>query len=167
MKDGNVDINLSTYEDFNFPYCIATGCVDLGGGPIEDFTAPTELDLLTDFVRDLIKWGSREGHYFQALIYDADEAANSSCNIDGLHLSLIGFPIEIRRVFTDNGTAAYTNSDPYDGGENLYTVNLIPHEDCDMESIQWSDGRSWTIGCLLYTSPSPRDKRQSRMPSSA
>ena len=24
-----------------------------------------------------------------------------------------------------------------------------------------------TISCLLYTSPSPRDKRQSRMPSSA
>ena len=23
------------------------------------------------------------------------------------------------------------------------------------------------MGCLLYTSPSPRDKRQSRMPSSA
>ena len=23
------------------------------------------------------------------------------------------------------------------------------------------------VGCLLYTSPSPRDKRQSRMPSSA
>ena len=25
----------------------------------------------------------------------------------------------------------------------------------------------WLYGCLLYTSPSPRDKRQSRMPSSA
>ena len=25
----------------------------------------------------------------------------------------------------------------------------------------------YIIGCLLYTSPSPRDKRQSRMPSSA
>ena len=25
----------------------------------------------------------------------------------------------------------------------------------------------WTLPCLLYTSPSPRDKRQSRMPSSA
>ena len=25
----------------------------------------------------------------------------------------------------------------------------------------------WNGGCLLYTSPSPRDKRQSRMPSSA
>ena len=29
------------------------------------------------------------------------------------------------------------------------------------EQIQWDDT------CLLYTSPSPRDKRQSRMPSSA
>ena len=26
---------------------------------------------------------------------------------------------------------------------------------------------NYSIGCLLYTSPSPRDKRQSRMPSSA
>ena len=25
----------------------------------------------------------------------------------------------------------------------------------------------WTMGCLLYTSPSPRDTRSSRMPSSA
>ena len=27
--------------------------------------------------------------------------------------------------------------------------------------------RKWHKDCLLYTSPSPRDKRQSRMPSSA
>ena len=26
---------------------------------------------------------------------------------------------------------------------------------------------AWTGGCLLYTSPSPRDMRRSRMPSSA
>ena len=34
-----------------------------------------------------------------------------------------------------------------------------------------ADDRIWKLdvdkGCLLYTSPSPRDKRQSRMPSSA
>ena len=30
-----------------------------------------------------------------------------------------------------------------------------------------SDMRAWSSICLLYTSPSPRDKRQSRMPSSA
>ena len=31
--------------------------------------------------------------------------------------------------------------------------------------IAKKDGKPWV--CLLYTSPSPRDKRQSRMPSSA
>ena len=31
------------------------------------------------------------------------------------------------------------------------------------EKCPWSEG----LHCLLYTSPSPRDKRQSRMPSSA
>ena len=34
-----------------------------------------------------------------------------------------------------------------------------------MKSQVVVDGK--TSGCLLYTSPSPRDKRQSRMPSSA
>ena len=29
------------------------------------------------------------------------------------------------------------------------------------------DEPAWNSACLLYTSPSPRDKRQSRMPSSA
>ena len=33
------------------------------------------------------------------------------------------------------------------------------------ESFAALDAEVW--GCLLYTSPSPRDKRQSRMPSSA
>ena len=33
--------------------------------------------------------------------------------------------------------------------------------DTDLTEIELMDG------CLLYTSPSPRDKRQSRMPSSA
>ena len=33
--------------------------------------------------------------------------------------------------------------------------------------INWSGRLESHLGCLLYTSPSPRDKRQSRMPSSA
>ena len=32
---------------------------------------------------------------------------------------------------------------------------------------QLNDNRTWTISCLLYTSPSPRDRTRSRMPSSA
>ena len=40
-----------------------------------------------------------------------------------------------------------------------------------MEKLDGKDnypcGFAWVNICLLYTSPSPRDKRQSRMPSSA
>ena len=35
------------------------------------------------------------------------------------------------------------------------------------KSEQWEKVMSMAGDCLLYTSPSPRDKRQSRMPSSA
>ena len=39
----------------------------------------------------------------------------------------------------------------------------------EIETALQSGGQlpAWARGCLLYTSPSPRDKRQSRMPSSA
>ena len=40
-------------------------------------------------------------------------------------------------------------------GEDIQKTGLAPTDD------------GFTIICLLYTSPSPRDKRQSRMPSSA
>ena len=35
------------------------------------------------------------------------------------------------------------------------------------DRVSTSEPYTWTSACLLYTSPSPRDKRQSRMPSSA
>ena len=46
---------------------------------------------------------------------------------------------------------------------------VLPEEDIIeerlLDELQITAPRSYT--CLLYTSPSPRDKRQSRMPSSA
>ena len=50
--------------------------------------------------------------------------------------------------------------------------------ECEITSLEHQDNREWVLSvsdqnhnafkaCLLYTSPSPRDKRQSRMPSSA
>ena len=48
-------------------------------------------------------------------------------------------------------------------------AHLVKHKDrYNLENI-WlvSSDRDWDLLCLLYTSPSPRDKRQSRMPSSA
>ena len=43
-----------------------------------------------------------------------------------------------------------------------YEMNPIHGENADMQVTMAMDN-----ACLLYTSPSPRDKRQSRMPSSA
>ena len=49
-------------------------------------------------------------------------------------------------------------------------VDLGDYDDhCDANGQRpWNHGGNhWSMDCLLYTSPSPRDKRQSRMPSSA
>ena len=48
---------------------------------------------------------------------------------------------ELRRFFTSNAVPAFKGNQVY----------------------EWL----WSIGCLLYTSPSPRDRIASRMPSSA
>ena len=34
-------------------------------------------------------------------------------------------------------------------------------------TIVFTNALAWTVTCLLYTSPSPRDRTRSRMPSSA
>ena len=64
-----------------------------------------------------------------------------------------------------------------DDEQSVNTANLgftmSPHEECAVEGavqlIEEHGGESTvlTLGCLLYTSPSPRDQRGSRMPSSA
>ena len=76
------------------------------------------------------------------------------------------FPLIIRPAYTLGGTGggiAY-NRDEYEEltkkGIDLSPVNEILIEE---SLIGWKE---YEI-CLLYTSPSPRDKRQSRMPSSA
>ena len=47
----------------------------------------------------------------------------------------------------------------------------IPHKEAMAQAVDVLSPLAETLGavntCLLYTSPSPRDKRQSRMPSSA
>ena len=60
-------------------------------------------------------------------------------------------------------------------GTRLYPITksiskqLLPVYDKPMiyYPISLLDSRSWVYRCLLYTSPSPRDRQKSRMPSSA
>ena len=48
--------------------------------------------------------------------------------------------------------------------DEIYNSNII--KDVMYTSMD-ADGNQYTITCLLYTSPSPRDAESSRMPSSA
>ena len=54
---------------------------------------------------------------------------------------------------------------------HMKTVRLMGHAGSDIEvgykSLNEIESTEFNDPCLLYTSPSPRDKRQSRMPSSA
>ena len=91
-----------------------------------------------------------------------------------------GDPCTENDIFDDNcncaGTFVYQDDDN-DGFCNL--IDQCPNFDDALIGTACDDGDICTIGetydancgctggCLLYTSPSPRDKRQSRMPSSA
>ena len=51
--------------------------------------------------------------------------------------------------------------------EDKPNVRIIPFPVDEAKGEGWFKPHYWQMSCLLYTSPSPRDKRQSRMPSSA
>ena len=82
-----------------------------------------------------------------------------------LHLPLDGFDAD-----GDDLTFSVSVSDP------TFIQTLIPSGNRSLElnvadfgtmTIELFEQRAPRTTCLLYTSPSPRDKRQSRMPSSA
>ena len=51
-------------------------------------------------------------------------------------------------------------------GEWKYPRTVVIKFPTYEKALEWYDSKEYKP-CLLYTSPSPRDKRQSRMPSSA
>ena len=58
------------------------------------------------------------------------------------------------------------SKDEYSDTE-VHSAHSIPKSPKAAFIVYWTSLLLATITCLLYTSPSPRDKRQSRMPSSA
>ena len=55
-----------------------------------------------------------------------------------------------------------------DGEARVYIERLLAADRvCDDQRVGSILGRRFVIPCLLYTSPSPRDRQKSRMPSSA
>ena len=69
-----------------------------------------------------------------------------------------------------DGNLAFEPSDvTISAGESVHFVNnMLPPHNVIVEDHPELDHEALAmLPCLLYTSPSPRDKRQSRMPSSA
>ena len=46
-------------------------------------------------------------------------------------------------------------------------LSIIPEIAVKQPMVSGKMGKRWHMVCLLYTSPSPRDRQKSRMPSSA
>ena len=65
----------------------------------------------------------------------------------------------------------YCGSDlgAFKGLNPLVTYPRVPGHEIGATIVELGDGvAGWNVGhCLLYTSPSPRDRQKSRMPSSA
>ena len=59
----------------------------------------------------------------------------------------------VKMTFSENNLTITSNSPEVGESRETMAINY--------------KGEEVSIACLLYTSPSPRDKRQSRMPSSA
>ena len=98
--------------------------------------------------------------YFLIGTYSAWNRAKSSSDVDGTRLACAeyAFPRVQGLVCAAGILALFTNSDPLALSLTLATFKAV------------ADGTVLSIvlgTCLLYTSPSPRDRSLSRMPSSA
>ena len=49
----------------------------------------------------------------------------------------------------------------------MFTIGKLTYLNIDKKSFSFVTDTKGSIDCLLYTSPSPRDRTRSRMPSSA
>ena len=90
-------------------------------------------------------------------------------DVQGRHKSVAISPAELE-VVLDEGLQF--DGSAIDGFSRVQESDVLARPDAaTFELLPWADPEepSGTIfcDCLLYTSPSPRDKRQSRMPSSA
>ena len=82
---------------------------------------------------------------------------------------IIALPCVSAESYSISGTATYSNSVPVEIGKIQVECEEFEYDCHTFRGIEATTDRKgeFTITCLLYTSPSPRDQRGSRMPSSA
>ena len=78
------------------------------------------------------------------------------------------FTTQLSLPTSSTGIFGKMNVDQETNGVSTEDTNKNPHDEQETVTEVWLEIPFYTNQrCLLYTSPSPRDKRQSRMPSSA
>ena len=77
-----------------------------------------------------------------------------------------GDPVELAKLYAQNGADELTFLDISASRDNKDTMLKVVKKTADVVFIPLTVGGG-IKSCLLYTSPSPRDRQKSRMPSSA
>ena len=117
------------------------------------YDTPEQLDSLASFLSYKIP----DGHYIIAYSYIPNNFGGTLLYNSPLYAN---WPNNLFTAFQNLGASGFTSSAQHDDGFIFF---------CEKgDTTTAIEVRSDSIApCLLYTSPSPRDKRQSRMPSSA
>ena len=97
-------------------------------------------------------------------IFDEGSADQGMYRADGAKKSARGFLGPIKNLVT-GGTMTEFSTDMEVDGRRIQIPTMVPT--LSQEEIQYMQMMEPGKGCLLYTSPSPRDRTRSRMPSSA
>ena len=122
-----------------------------------------------------------------AVILDQDDKqkniSGSEKNTTNNRMELLAAIMSLKKIKTNSEVVIFTDSTYVKNGITEWMKNWkkngwknsskkpVKNKDlwekldklCEANSVSWK----WVKGCLLYTSPSPRDVEESRMPSSA
>ena len=138
------------------------------GTPTEtgfDITAASEMMAILCLASDYKDLKERIGRIVIGSTYDGKPVQVSELGVEGALAALLKDAIHPNLVQTLGGVPAFVHGGPFANiahGCNTMTATKTAMKLGDYVCTEAGFG-----ACLLYTSPSPRDKRQSRMPSSA
>ena len=84
---------------------------------------------------------------------------------DGTNSATQNITVNVTNV--NDNTPSITSSATFSADENQKSIGTVTATDADGDSLTYSIQGTQGTNCLLYTSPSPRDRQKCRMPSSA
>ena len=169
MNDGSDKIKLQTNGNSSFAGQMTSGGIDVTSGTVDIYHNAAELRVgpgINDLKAKINQDG--QGSFTNIIAWDATKTtlATPALKVEGRTLLNNGLSVSSTAASSFAGTCAFVNTSSFGGAmtvnDNLTmtTGSLIMNDGADKIKLQ-------TNGCLLYTSPSPRDATLSRMPSSA